>query len=228
MAATVRRRARPEGWGALCQNERSCGGGGKTLLLTLALLTLVAAALAALIVADFTTAQAQSDDEATGRIVAWRLDDGRVEFGWQPRTNGGWGARVPSQRSFPTDARVNQWRNSSPVEVDEATIGRINAHRLSSGSIEFAFTPTGGQRILPPARFFPTDATIDVWLRSSEITFPVEQPTVAEMEEAILAVLFGDDSRIRANLTAGRYWIAATHYGDRGEGAYQLAVSVEY
>ena len=36
------------------------------------------------------------------------------------------------------------------------------------------------------------------------------------------------DSRIRARLTAGRYWIAATHYGERSEGAYQLAVSVEY
>ena len=122
-----------------------------------------------------------------------RLDDGRVEFGWQLRTNGGWGARVPGQRFFPTDARVNQWRNSSPVEVDGATIGRINARRLSSGSIEFAFTPTGGQRILPPARFFPTDARVGRWLYSTEITFSVEQPSVAEMEEAILAVLFGGE-----------------------------------
>ena len=38
----------------------------------------------------------------------------------------------------------------------------------------------------------------------------------------------GGDSRIRASLTAGRYWIAVTHWGDRNEGAYQLAVSVEY
>ena len=36
------------------------------------------------------------------------------------------------------------------------------------------------------------------------------------------------DSRIRTRLTAGRYWIAATHYGERNEGAYQLAVGVEY
>ena len=37
MAATVRRRASSEGWGASWKNERSCGGGGgKTLLLTLA------------------------------------------------------------------------------------------------------------------------------------------------------------------------------------------------
>lgn len=38
----------------------------------------------------------------------------------------------------------------------------------------------------------------------------------------------GGNAQIRANLDAGRYWIAATHYGDRQEGAYQLAVSVEY
>ena len=70
------------------------------------------AALAA-IAADLTPlASAQSDDETAGRIVARRLDDGRVEFGWQP---------------------------------------------------------SGDERILPPSRYFPVDAAIDVWLRSTEI-----------------------------------------------------------
>ena len=36
------------------------------------------------------------------------------------------------------------------------------------------------------------------------------------------------NAQIRINLNAGRYWIAATHYGERREGAYQIAVSVEY
>ena len=122
--------------------------------------------------ATFTSAQAQSDDEATGRIVVRRLDNGRVEFGWQPTG----GARVlPRQRYFPNDITHHRWLNSSPVEVDGAAIGRINARRLSSGQIEFAFTPTGGQRILPLARVFPVDVTHNRWLRSTEIELPISQ-----------------------------------------------------
>ena len=127
---------------------------------------MVAAALAAIIATDFTTAQAQSDDEATGRIVARLLDDGRVEFGWQPTG----AARVlPRQRYFPTDATVDRWLRSSPVEVGDAEIGRINARLLSDGRIEFAFTPTDGEQITPQARYFPADARVGRWLRSTEI-----------------------------------------------------------
>ena len=155
---------------------------------------LAAAALAAIIAADFPTAQAQNEDEAAGRIVARLLEDGRVEFGWQPRMNGGWGARVlPSQRRFPADVTHNRWLHSGPVEVDGEEIGRIYARLSEDGRIEFAFTPTDGERIEPSARYFPTDARVGRWLRSSEIMFSVEQLTVAEMEEAILAVLFGGE-----------------------------------
>ena len=153
-------------WGASCQNVRA-GGGGKTLLLPLALLPLAAAALAAIITANFTTAQAQSDGESTGRIVARLLADGRVEFGWQPSD----GSRIlPRQRYFPADATVDRWLRSSPVEVAGAELGRINARLLDDGRIEFAFTPTDGERIAPPARYFPADARVGRWLRSAEIT----------------------------------------------------------
>ena len=142
------------------------GGGGKTLLLTLALLALIAAAFAAIIAADFSTAQAQNDDETAGRIVARLLDDGRVEFGWQPSG----GERVlPRQRYFPADATVDRWLRSSPVEVGGAEIGRINARLLEDGRIEFAFTPTDGERIAPQARYFPAGARVGRWLRSTEI-----------------------------------------------------------
>ena len=77
------------------------------------------------------------------------------------------------------------------MEVGGTAIGQINARRLNSGRIEFAFTPTDGERIFPEARYFPVNPGHGRWLRSTEITFSVEQPTVAEMEEAILAVLFG-------------------------------------
>ena len=90
-----------------------------------------------------------------------------TEFGGRPE---GSSERVlPRSRYFPTNARADRWLNSSPVEVNGAEVGRINARLLADGRIEFAFTPTGGERILPPSRYFPTNAAIDVWLRSTEI-----------------------------------------------------------
>ena len=152
------------------------------------------AAVAAIIAADLTPpAAAQSEEETTGRIVARRLDDGRVEFGWQP-TGGGFGreltpdgntifryvARVlPAQRYFPTDATVDRWLRSSPVEFGEQAIGRIEARLLSDGRIEFAFTPTDGERILTDARYFPTETRLNRWLRSTEITIGAPSPFIA-------------------------------------------------
>ena len=103
----------------------------------------------------------------SGRIVARRLADGRTEFAWLPA---GIEERVlPRSRYFPADARVNRWLNSSPIEVNGVELGRINARRLADGRIEFAFTPTDGERILPRVRYFPAGAAVDRWLRSSEI-----------------------------------------------------------
>ena len=124
-------------------------------------------ALALLLVAvlDLSSATAQNDEQ-TGRIVARLLDDGRVEFGWQPTG----GARVlPRQRYFPADITHNRWLRSSPVEVGGAAIGRINARLRPDGRIEFAFTPTDRERILTDARYFPAGARVGRWLRSTEI-----------------------------------------------------------
>ena len=119
-------------------------------------------------------AHAQSDDEQTGRIVAQRLDDGRTEFGWQPAD----GERVlPRARYFPADAEVDRWLNSSPVEVDGVEIGRINARLREDGRIEFAFTPTDGERIEPSARYFPADVRVGRWLRSTEIAISAAPAT---------------------------------------------------
>ena len=160
------------------------------------------AAIVAIIAADFTPpAAAQGEEETTGRIVARLLDDGRVEFGWQP-TSGAFGvelvpdrqpgqplfryARVlPTQRYFPASIDHNRWLRSSPVEFngvnDAATIaiGRIEARRLDDGRIEFAFTPTDGERILTDARYFPTSARANRWLRSTEITIGAPSPFIA-------------------------------------------------
>ena len=136
---------------------------GRTALAAAAAITVAIAAIAVLSAAP---ASAQSDDETTGRIVARLLEDGRVEFGWQPTG----GARVlPAKRYFPASIDHQRWLRSSPVEVDGAEIGRINARQAEDGRIEFAFTPTDGERITPQARYFPADARVGRWLRSTEI-----------------------------------------------------------
>ena len=177
------------------------------------------AAVAAIIAADFTpTASAQSEDQTTGRIVARLLEDGRVEFGWQPTG----GARaLPRQRYFPADATVDRWLRSSPVEVGGAEIGRINARLLSDGRIEFAFTPTDGERILTDARYFPTSARPNRWLRSTEIAIGPVAPryvTVSAGDSHTCAIR-ESDSAIEC---WGANWYRET---DAPEGSYS-AISV--
>ena len=139
----------------------------------IALAALAVAIVAAVVALDLSSATAQSEEQRYGKITARRVADDRIEFGWQPTTASGApiGPRVfPRARYFPPDARVDRWLNSSPVEVDGAEIGRINARLRSDGRIEFAFTPTDGERIAPSARYFPVDARVGRWLRSTEIT----------------------------------------------------------
>ena len=169
--------------------------------------TAALAAIAAIIAADFTApapAQAQSEgamlettgaEQISGRIVARRLSTDRIEFGWQP--SGSDERILPRARYFPrpADATVDRWLSSSPVELEGVAIGQINARLRAGGRIEFAFTPTDGERILPPSRYFPHNATIDRWLRSTEITIgppnsEPEQPSPTD-PNAFLAVSAG-------------------------------------
>ena len=103
---------------------------------------------------------------AAGRIVARRLADGRTEFAWHVED----GDRVlPRSRFFPAKGSVGRWLNSSDIVVNGAIVGRINARLLADGRIEFAFTPAGGERVLPRSRYFPSDAATGRWLRSTLI-----------------------------------------------------------
>ena len=139
-----------------------------------AIVALAAAIIAGAVALDLAPVAAQSDNEQAGRIIARRLDDGRTEFGWQHTG----GARVlPRARYFPADARVDRWLNSSAVEVEGEAIGRINARLRSDGRIEFGFTPTDGERIEPRARYFPVDARVGRWLRSTEIAISAAPAT---------------------------------------------------
>ena len=133
-------------------------------VLTAAVLTVAIAAIVAL---DLSQPAHAQTEEQSGRIVARRLADGRTEFGWQPTG----AARVLARsRYFPADAQVGRWLNSSPVTVGGEALGRINARLIDDGRIEVAFTPTDGERILPPSRYIPTGAQVGRWLRSTEIT----------------------------------------------------------
>ena len=132
-------------------------------------------AVAGIITVLATPAQAQNDERSSGHIIARRIDTYRIEVGWQTLS----GARVfPSVsddrfRYFSIAPRVDywsEWHRSFPISTRGTEIGRIDARIVSGRRIEFAFTPTDGERILPPKRYFPMDTRVNRWLRSSEIT----------------------------------------------------------
>ena len=120
------------------------------------------------------------------RIVARKLEDGKIEFALQQRQDADtWSDEIlPRARLFPTTARVGAWLQSTPLDVEVAESDhdfaaevdvRIVARLRSSGSIEFALqqrTDEGswGSRQLLERRFFPPDATAGRWLRSSVFT----------------------------------------------------------
>ena len=105
-----------------------------------------------------------------GRIVAKLLADGRIEFGFQPV---GSERILPSSRYFPVSS-MGRWLVSSNVVYEGETLGQITARRIDDGRVEFGLIPTGGERILPSSRFFPTNARVDGWLRSSVIEVAAE------------------------------------------------------
>ena len=121
----------------------------------------------------------------TVRIVARRLENGKIEFGLQQRRHdGSWGRRVfPTARLFPTTAAVGSWLNSSSINLavaeaadssDEQVRVRITARRLADGRVEFGLQEhdgtSWGERTVPTRRYFPTTARVDRWLSSSVLT----------------------------------------------------------
>ena len=156
----------------------------------------------------------QTDAVASeGRILARRLSNGRVEFGFQPES----GTLVlPNRRFFPANATVGSWLVSTDVVSGEDVLGQITARLLADGRIEFAFNPGEGDRILPRARFFPTTARVDRWLRSSVIDVPVTGPSAATPlsppveREALVALYNATDGE---NWEQGRGWMSDAPLG---------------
>ena len=120
------------------------------------------------------------------RITARMLANGKIEFALlQQEEDDSWGdPLLPSQRFFPTSARVDHWLQSSPLTISVAATAedfseevqvRIIARKLSNGKVEFGMQQqqddgSWGGRLLPSRRFFPTDARVDRWLASSVLT----------------------------------------------------------
>ena len=107
-----------------------------------------------------------SEDTSYGYIVARLGTDSRIEFGWQAPSGAGY---FPFVYRISRNYEHNRWLRSSPISVLGAEIGRINVRLSGDGGTEFAFTPTDGERIEPDKLYFPADAQVGIWLRTSWI-----------------------------------------------------------
>ena len=117
------------------------------------------------------------------RIVARKLDNGKIEFGLQQQqSDDSWGDRLrPTRRFFPASARAGRWLQSSPVtlavaaapeDFSEDVSVRIVARRLDDDRVEFGLQQRAGdgtwdEPLLPARRFFPADTAVGRWLVSS-------------------------------------------------------------
>lgn len=118
----------------------------------------------------------------SARIVARRLQDGRIEFALEPST----GQRIlPSSRRLPRNPTIGRWLNTSDVVYEGQTIGRISARRLANGRTEFGFLPASAtERLLPRSRTFPSGSSATNWLRSTAIEIPIPAERLDSPESA--------------------------------------------
>ena len=153
------------------------------------------AVLAGAVVSPPVAGQEATGDDVEVRIVARKLESGRIEFGLQQRdSDDAWGdRRLPRVRFFPTTAGVGRWLASSPLDLPVGEV-RIVARKLTDGRIEFGLQQrdsddTWGDRRLPRVRFFPTTAGVGRWLASSPLTLTAagpgtESPTTTDQPSA--------------------------------------------
>ena len=151
---------------------RRTGRRGLVCAATVAVLAVVSGAVVSAPVA----AQESAASEAEVRIVARKLENGRIEFGLQQRqSDATWGERqLPRIRFFPTTVGVGRWLASSVLNLPAGEV-RIVARKLENGKIEFGLqqrqtNDSWGDRQLPRIRFFPTTAGVGRWLASSPLT----------------------------------------------------------
>lgn len=121
------------------------------------------------------------------RIIARRVENGRIEFGLRGPDGE---ARFPTKRFFREYGfGHNRWLNSSLIDLGDGYRGRIVARSEDRNNCialgtdgpgcrtEFGFRVEGYEDAFPARRYFPAPGTPDHtrWLRSSEIPiFPVQ------------------------------------------------------
>ena len=157
------------------------GRAGREIKACVALGALVAV-LAGAVVSSPVAGQEAAGGDVEVRIVARKLESGRIEFGLQQRSSDDtWGDRqLPRVRFFPTTAGVGRWLASSALDLPAGEV-RIVARKLDSGRIEFGLQQrspddTWGDRQLPRVRFFPTTAGVGRWLASSPLILRTSRP----------------------------------------------------
>ena len=128
-----------------------------------------------------------SAGDATVRIVARRLTDGRTEFGARVRAGGSWGQRLlPSKRFFPTTATVGRWLRSSPLQLG-ATAGAGAAGQCPTGTTEETWV--GASQEEPG-----TGASVDFWRTADVARVRLELRCGADANATVTSFPFcGDD-----------------------------------
>ena len=125
--------------------------------------------------APFPGAQAEATEEATVRVSAKRLENGRTEYGLQVQSGGVWreDRLQPSSRLLPTNLIEGRLSYSREIELGSGHVVVISASLQESGQIEFGLhevVASGrGERQLPDQRLFPRTPPVGQWLNSSPL-----------------------------------------------------------
>ncbi len=120
-------------------------------------------------------AQAEATEEATVRISAKKLANGRTEYGLQVQSAGAWSEDrlQPSSRFLSTNLREGRLSYSRQIELDSGHVVVISASLQASGQIEFGLHEVvdrkRGERQLPEQRLFPRTPPVGQWLNSSPL-----------------------------------------------------------
>ena len=199
---------------------------GRARLICLAAVALLAVVSSAVVSSP--VAGQETGDGTEVRIVARKLDDGRLEFGLQQRQpDNTWGDRqLPNVRFFPTTATVDRWLASSPLELTAGNV-RIVARKLDDGRVEFGLQQrqpdnTWGDRRLPRVRFFPTTAGVNRWLASSPLTLTAPQSTG---QYAAITVGHDHSCALRTNGTITCWGLNGSGEADAPDGQFSAVAA---
>ena len=112
------------------------------------LAAIAAGALLAVIATAAVAAPAAAQDnqnDTTARIVARKINDGRIEFGLQvSQGTGSWSEpQLPARRFFPANAQEGRWLTSSPLTLTSRAT-QTQTSRLSVGGAHWCWLKSDG------------------------------------------------------------------------------------